>query len=266
LIYGGELGRKVELSTHPSVVGRDADCDIVLDLSTVSRRHASFFERDGLCHVEDLGSTNGTLVNDEEVTDARVLRNNDHVKIGSAVFKYLDGGNVEAMYHEEIHRLAITDGLTGIANKRALVEFLERELARSKRHQRPLSLIILDIDHFKNINDEHGHLAGDQVLRNVARALCEHVGPDELLARYGGEEFAVILPESDLAKATARAESLRIGAESLVTQWEGERIRATISVGASAAEANDDITSLIARADANLYEAKRAGRNRVVAR
>jgi diguanylate cyclase (GGDEF)-like protein len=264
LIYGGDLGRKFELSARPSIVGRDSDCDIALDLLTVSRRHASLYERDGLCYVEDLGSTNGTLVNDEEIAEARVLRNGDHVKIGSAVFKYIEGGNIEAMYHEEIHRLAITDGLTGVANKRAFVEFLERELARAKRHQRPLSLVMLDIDHFKKFNDDYGHLAGDHVLRNVASALREHTGPDELLARYGGEEFAIVLPESDIASAASRCERLRKAVESLVMQWEDHSIGGTISLGASAAEKDDDVASLLARADARLYEAKRRGRNRAV--
>jgi diguanylate cyclase (GGDEF)-like protein len=186
------------------------------------------------------------------------------VKIGSAVFKYIEGGNIEAMYHEEIHRLAITDGLTGVANKRAFVEFLERELARAKRHQRPLSLVMLDIDHFKKFNDDYGHLAGDHVLRNVASALREHTGPDELLARYGGEEFAIVLPESDIASAAARCERLRKAVESLVMQWEDHSIGATISLGVSAAEKDDDVASLLARADARLYEAKRRGRNRTV--
>ena len=123
------------------------------------------------------------------------LRDSDLVKIGSAIFKFLSGSGIETAYHEEIYRMTIVDGLTGAHNKRYFVEFLEREIARCSRYGRPLSLLMFDIDHFKQINDVHGHLTGDFVLKELARRLLARIRKEELLARYGGEEFAVVLPE-----------------------------------------------------------------------
>src|SRR5262249_43190695 len=145
--------------------------------------------------VADLGSTNGTFLNDALVARAP-LKDGDYLRVGNCIYRFLAGGNVEADYHEEIYRLTITDGLTQTHNKRYLLEFLDRELARSQRHTRPLSLVLFDIDRFKAINDELGHLAGDHVLRELAACVKAAVRREELFARYGGEEFAVVLPET----------------------------------------------------------------------
>ena len=130
-----------------------------------------------------------------------MLRDADFVKIGAAIFKFLSGAGIEASYHEEIYRMTIVDALTGAHNKRYFLEFLEREIARCARYRRPLSLLMFDIDHFKAINDKHGHLTGDYVLREMSRRLLGRVRREELLARYGGEEFAAVLPETDLTGA-----------------------------------------------------------------
>ncbi len=212
-IYGGTLGRRYEFDGRDYVIGRDPDNDISVDLTTVSRRHARLFKKDGEAWVEDLGSTNGTLVNDEPIDGPRQLHNGDQLRFGSSILKYIEGGNVEALYHEEIYRLMITDGLTGAATQRAFVEFLDRELLRAKRHGRPLSLVMLDIDHFKDVNDTHGHLAGDYVLRGVAAVVRGEVRGDELFARYGGEEFAVVLPETLLEDAARFCERVRAKVE-----------------------------------------------------
>src|SRR4249920_398171 len=199
-IYGGTLGRRYEFdkSRRDVVVGRDPDNDIMVEHAAISRRHARLFEKDGGIWVEDLGSTNGTQVNDAQIDGPRQLRNGDQLRFGGSILKFIEGGNVEALYHEEIYRLMITDGLTGAATQRAFGEFLDRELLRAKRHARPLVLVMLDIDHFKEVNDTNGHLAGDYVLRGVATAVRGEVRGDELFARYGGEEFAVVLPETVL--------------------------------------------------------------------
>ena len=158
VLYGGELGRRTELPQYGVTIGRDDDNAISVALHTMSRRHARLFVADGLHHIEDLGSTNGTFVNEQELTGPTPLRNGDLVRCGGAVFKFIDGGNVEALYHEEIYRLTITDGLTQVANKRHFCDFLEREIVRAARHGRPLSLVFFDVDHFKLLNDEFGHL------------------------------------------------------------------------------------------------------------
>ncbi len=261
-IYGNDLGKRFPISDEVTI-GRSEDCTIVVSVPNVSRRHARVFVDGERWWIEDLGSTNGTQVNDVEIDGPRPLSNGDLVTTGGLVFKFIVGGNVEALYHEEIYRLTILDGLTGVHNKRFFLEFLEREVARALRHARPLTLVMLDLDHFKEINDTFGHLAGDAVLKRVAQAIGGRVRRDELLARYGGEEFAVVLPETDLEGALTFAEKVRSEVERSKFSFDGQDIRVTVSVGVSILRSGDDSEALIAAADAELYRAKREGRNRV---
>jgi two-component system cell cycle response regulator len=263
VIYGGQLGQRIELTQDDVTVGRDDDNAIHVALHTISRRHARLFLQDDAHHVEDLGSTNGTFVNEVEITAPTRLRNGDLVRCGGAVLKFIEGGNVEALYHEEIHRLTITDGLTHVANKRHFTDFLEREISRSARHARPLSLVLLDVDHFKRVNDEYGHLAGDRVLHGIASVVAKQVRREELLARTGGEEFAIVLPETTIEEAALFSERIRAEVERASFDYDGEPLRATISLGAAALEKGETLESLFARADSNLYRAKEGGRNRV---
>lgn len=263
VLYGSELGRRVELTRGEIVIGRDDDNALSVALETISRRHARLFVQDRTYMVEDLESTNGTFVNENEVTEATALRNGDLLRCGGAVFKFIEGGNIEALYHEEIYRLTITDGLTQVANKRHFLEFLEREIARATRHARPLSLVMFDLDRFKNINDSYGHLAGDRVLKGIASLVSGQVRRDELLARYGGEEFAVVLPETSLDAAAGFCERIRGEIEKATFDFDGEPLSATVSLGVTELAATDTLVSLVARADARLYEAKEQGRNRV---
>jgi diguanylate cyclase (GGDEF)-like protein len=161
--------------------------------------------------------------------------------------------------------MTIIDGLTGAHNKRYFVEFLEREVARCARYRRPLSLVMFDIDHFKRINDTHGHLTGDYVLREMSRRLLSRVRREELLARYGGEEFAAVLPETDHAGARIFGEQIRRLVADDPFEYEGDSFPVTISVGICTLEGQDMETSaFIKLADDNLYRAKREGRNRVI--
>ena len=211
LIYpaGAELGKRYELAgAKEIVIGRGADCDIQVDRDSVSRRHAKVTRAGAGWSVSDLGSTNGSYVNDAQITQYS-LRDGDLLKIGNAIFKFLVGGNIETAYHEEIYRMTIIDGLTQAYNKRYFIENLEKEIPRCTRHQRPLSLVMFDIDHFKKINDEHGHLTGDYVLRELARRVRTRVRKEEVFARYGGEEFALTLPETSREQSVKVAEDLR---------------------------------------------------------
>ena len=161
--------------------------------------------------------------------------------------------------------MTIIDGLTQAHVKRYLLEALEKEIIRARRHVRDLSFIMFDIDHFKKINDVHGHLAGDFVLKELARIVQTRIRRDEVFARYGGEEFAIVLPETNLEGARALADWLREKVEKSNFTFQNETIRVTISIGVSVL--NDDhkvSTDLIQDADGKLYEAKRGGRNRVV--
>src|SRR5262249_60428477 len=159
-----------------------------------SPRHAKIVNTGKAIMLGDLGSTNGTYVNDELIEEV-VLRDGDLIKIGRTIFKFLSGSNIENAYHEEIYRLTTIDGLTQIFNKRYFLETLEREISRASRYHRELSLILFDIDHFKQVNDTFGHLAGDSVLKQMAAVLKQNIRSEGIIARYGAEEMAVILPE-----------------------------------------------------------------------
>lgn len=266
LVYppGPDMGKRFPLQRNEVVLGRGSDCDIQVDRDSVSRRHARVFRNGEQWMVEDLGSTNGSYVNDVPVQRS-ILRDSDFLKIGAAIFKFLSGAGVEAAYHEEIYRMTIIDGLTGAHNKRSFLEFLEREIARCARHRRPLSLLMFDIDHFKSINDTHGHLTGDYVLKEMSKRLLGRIRREELLARYGGEEFATVLPETDNAGAMIFGEQIRRLVADEVFEYEGDRFPVTISVGVATVEGEDvDTTAFIKMADDNLYRAKREGRNKVI--
>ncbi len=259
------MGKRFVLDTSPTRVGRGADNEIVLDGDSVSRRHAQFERRGEQWFVGDMGSTNGTYCNDDQIKGVTALANGDRIKVGPTIFKYLSGADVEAQYHEEIYRLTIIDGLTQAYNARYLYECLEREIIRGRRHERPLSVIMFDIDYFKRINDVHGHLAGDYVLKELARIVQQRIRRDEVFARYGGEEFSIVLPETPLEGAISLAETLRQRVEEHVFNFQADTIRVTCSLGCAQLDDSDKAANdLIKRADEKLYEAKHSGRNRVV--
>lgn len=266
VIYAKEptfLGKRIVLDQPRILVGRGADNHIVLEGDSVSRTHAFFEHRDGRWFVLDDNSTNGTYVNEKRIPHETELRNNDRIKIRPTIFKYLSGADAEARYHEEIYKLTIIDGLTQIYNKRYLYEALEREITRARRHDRPLAVLMFDIDFFKRINDRFGHLAGDYVLRELTDTVKSRIRRDEVFARYGGEEFCIILPETTLEGARALAEGVRKKVEEQEFVFEGKRIPVTISMGCSAMNADDGVAEVLHRADKRLYEAKRGGRNQV---
>ncbi len=261
---GPDMGKRYTLGKTASVLGRDMDCEICVTDTSVSRKHARIVPGEEGYSAEDLQSTNGTYINDHPVENA-LLRDGDYLRIGSSIFRFLSSGNVEADYHQVIYDLTIRDALTEAFNKRYLVEFLERELVRSSRHDRPLSVVMLDIDRFKSINDDKGHLCGDYTLREMATQIKTSIRRDELFARYGGEEFTVVLPETTTAGAVRFAERLRVLIAEQEFDYEGERFNVTISLGVATTRGDQQMTAtkLLHLADEKLYEAKRNGRNRV---
>lgn len=260
------LGKQFVLDVTPTRVGRGADNQVVLDGDSVSRRHAHFERRGTSWLIVDDGSTNGSYCNDEPILREMVLKNGDRVKIGPTIFKFLSGADVEAQYHEEIYQMTIIDGLTQIHNKRYLYEALEREIVRARRHERDCAMLMIDIDRFKRINDVHGHLAGDFVLKELARIVQGRIRRDEVFARYGGEEFAIILPETSIEGAVALAETLRDKVAENLFVFQADTIKVTISLGAALlAESDRTANDLIKRADERLYAAKTSGRNKVCA-
>jgi diguanylate cyclase (GGDEF)-like protein len=264
---GPDIGRRIPLLNTNYIVGRDSEAGFVVSRSSVSRQHARLYsDEEGSWWVEDLNSTNGTFVNEIRVTRGQVLTDSDQVRFGDAIYKFLSGSNIESAYHEAIHNMAIQDGMTGIHNKRYFSEFLEREIAVCQRHGHPLTLVMFDVDHFKKVNDTHGHLAGDAVLKDLSMRIRPRIRREDLFARYGGEEFACVLPSTALAGGIVFAEHLRTIIEERPCAFDNQQISFTISLGVTTLmrETGVDGAGLIKRADENLYAAKRGGRNRVV--
>lgn len=263
VIYGDDLGRRVSLGNEQCVIGRSSKCEVQIDQESVSRNHCRISFNGKTYTIRDLGSTNGTYVNDELIDEIN-LRDGDQIKVGRTIMKFITGGNIEAQYHEEIYRLMTIDGLTEVHNKRFFQETLEREVSRCRRYERMFSLVLFDIDHFKQINDTYGHLAGDAVLRQLGVIVRQRVRRDDMVARIGGEEFAIILPEVGRDGAIELARKLRALVEETEFKFEGTRIDVTISLGcAEWAPGVEDGPDLVKHADDKLYEAKRTGRNRV---
>src|SRR6478609_3918012 len=179
------LGAVIDLNEGNLTVGRDADCEIHLPDDSVSRRHARFEIASDVCTLEDLESTNGVYINDRRIARQR-LTPGDRVRFGNQIFRFLGGDHIETEYFETVYRMMTTDGLTQACNKRFLLEMLERELSRARRMQRPLSVVMFDVDHFKAINDKFGHLAGDEVLCELCRRGRAVLRAGEILARFGG--------------------------------------------------------------------------------
>jgi two-component system cell cycle response regulator len=261
---GVGMGTRYPLQESPVILGRGQDCDIRINDHSVSRRHARIELGEDGYYAVDLQSTNGTFVNNVPAEVCK-LNDGDYLRVGNCIYRFLAGGNVEMEYHEEIYRLTIIDALTETHNKRYLLEFLDRELARSARHGRPLALVMFDVDHFKTINEEHGHLGGDFTLRELAACIRGNVRKEELFARYGGEEFVLILPETNCEGGLIVAERLRELIEKHSFEYEGKSYKVTVSVGVAATSGGEPLTpqDLIRQADEKLYEAKHLGRNRV---
>jgi two-component system cell cycle response regulator len=262
------LGSRTRLEVGSTLtIGRDTTCEIAFpEVPSLSRAHARVrYSEDGVV-VEDLGSTNGTFVNDRRVSDGIFLASGDRIQFGALHFKYYRERDVEAAYHEAIHQLVTQDGLTEIANRRKFNEELSREFARAVRHERPLAVIVFDIDSFKHINDTMGHLCGDFVLKRLARICGRRLRPEQVFARMGGDEFAILSPETRLDGVRILAERLRASIEGhrFETDMVPDSFPVTCSFGC--AEMTESMASedqLIDAADKALYTAKRTGRNRV---
>lgn len=273
-IDGVELGRMIPLTQGKAlVVGRDPRGEIVLQDDGISRRHAEavLVESDRVL-VRDLQSTNGIYVGGERVTEA-VLNEGEKILLGRrTILKFVLQDELDEMYQRQMYSSSVKDGLTGIYNRKYFDAQLAAQVSFARRHHLPLSLIIFDLDHFKRINDAHGHLTGDLVLVAVTEAVGRMIRREDIFARYGGEEFAVIALGIDGVGGQAFAERLRRKVSEVavrrIDDTTGQAwLKVTISVGVATIPVGVVVepAALIERADENLYEAKRAGRDRVCA-
>lgn len=260
------LGSRFRLSSGTTIeIGRSATVGISLpEVMSISRKHARLRYSGRVVTVEDLGSTNGTYVNGQPVHGKVALRSGDRFQTAAVHFKFLHERDVENAYHLAIYELVSKDGLTEIYNKRKYDEEVQRELARALRHQRPLSLIIFDLDEFKGINDTYGHLCGDFILKQVATLARELVRPEQILARVGGDEFVILAPET--TADGARTLAMKLGERISDFEHQYGEVKIPVSCSFGVAELSPEMISpqaLYQAADRALLRSKRDGRRRV---
>ncbi len=270
MIRGPVQGHRFSLSGTEMIMGRESTVDFSIADSAVSRAHARIFRdrRANQTFLQDLGSSNGTFINGVSVrpNEKIELAKEDIIGVGSTLLKYLPAGEYEILAWGHMDAAAHTDGLTGISNRRFLSRVLEAEFKRAKALKLDLSLLCLDIDHFKSINDTYGHDAGDYVLKELTQVISRRVaGEANVFARSGGEEFAVLFAGISADEASSVAEDLRRSVEHHRFDYDGETLRVTISVGvAQLARSADSPKSFFKEADRALYAAKERGRNSVI--
>lgn len=266
LVVAGELNGSIyDLLPGETVAGRNPDCPISLDFQGISRRHFMVEVDEAGAKVHDLGSSNGTYVNNEKIEGQRALSRGDVIKVGAVALKYLPKGDPERLTYDKLHEDANTDGLTKCYNKKYFNDALENEVKKSKVTGKPLTLIIFDLDHFKKLNDNFGHDAGDYVLKEKARMIREGgIRQGDVFARYGGEEFCILLPNTNLKQGFEIAERLRKLIEKHEFIYDGKRLPVTTSIGvADYRQGVSTGTDLFKRADSSVYKSKEGGRNQV---
>jgi diguanylate cyclase (GGDEF)-like protein len=263
VIHGENLGHRHELGDQEVVVGRSPDVELQINHRSISREHCRIWREASGYRIRDLDSTNKTFLNEQPILEAE-LRDGDHIGVGDSILKFMEQGSVEARYHEELYQLATSDPLTGLYNRRQFQELVEKEILRATRHLRTLTLALVDIDHFKPVNDRYGHPAGDGVIRGIAQLLRHNARADQLIARIGGEEFALVYAEQSLGEAVESAERIRRAIEASPFELGGEPATVTVSIGlAQWRRGMSSLSDLMRAADEQLYRAKQGGRNRV---
>ncbi len=266
VLSGSNVGEMYRIEKDSVVIGRGDRVDIRLVDDGISREHVRLTKVAGGVELQDLGSTNGTFCNGKRV-QRQLLAQGDKILLGSTtILKFSVQDHLDEMFQRQMSESALRDGLTRAYNKRYFIDRLDSELQHALRHGTPLALIFLDIDHFKKINDVHGHPAGDHVLTQLAALAMARLGDECTLARFGGEEFAILGRGMELDAASALSEQLRAAVASHPFSFDGQPISVTVSVGVARAPDPGLATAgdLVARADEAMYAAKRGGRNRVV--
>lgn len=268
VLTGSNVGEMFRLEPGEHIIGRGQGVAVRLLDDGISRKHARVVQLGEKVYIEDLQSSNGTYVNNDQIKTAE-LKDGDKIRLGSTtVLKFSYHDRLDESFQQQMYDAALRDPLTRAFNKKYFLDRLETELAYARRHQQPLSVVMFDVDFFKRVNDTYGHVAGDFALVRLAKIAASTVRTEDVFARYGGEEFGVICRGVPLMNAGILAERLRTMVAGNTFEHEGTRLPVTISVGVAAYPEVDakNCLELIAAADEALYEAKRTGRNRVLLR
>ena len=269
VIGGMNIGERIELNPNsPVTMGRDPGCTVVIRDDGISRYHAQV-EPDGQGGfiIRDMNSTNGIFVDGKRI-QIRMLKEGEKILLGRrTILKFVHQDKLDMQFQEQMYESSVKDALTGAYNRKHFNERISSEISFANRHKIPLSLLIMDLDHFKNVNDTWGHQAGDQVLMTVSKAMLETLREEDFFARYGGEEFVIIARGINQTGAAALGERVRHLIENLVISTpDGVMIPITVSIGSCTVPPGHetDSTILLKEADTNLYKAKQTGRNRTV--
>jgi len=268
IVRGSPMSHRFFLEKEEMTIGRDPSADLTINDQLVSRKHARVLRKDGKVTLEDLKSSNGTVINGTKLEAGIIatLAKEDMVKIGNTVLKFLPAGHIEIVYYGNMNQQATVDAMTKCFNKGYFLEAIEAEVKRAKALSNPLSLMFFDLDHFKKVNDTHGHDAGDFVLIEFTKLVRESglYKSKDIFARYGGEEFCLLMPGSTKEETATVAEAIRGKIHAHEFNFKGVRIPVTTSLGV--AELTPDMENgepLIKAADKALYVSKQSGRNRV---
>ncbi|MGZ3421391.1 MAG: diguanylate cyclase, partial [Polyangiales bacterium] len=260
------IGATVKVSTGETTLGRAPECTYRIDSDGVSWMHARMFRVGAMYMLEDLKSTNGTGVNERRI-EMSPLHDGDRIHLGPGVIlRFNLWDELEAGVQVSLYESAVKDPLTKAFNRKHFNDRITQEIAFSKRHGTPLTLIIFDVDFFKKVNDTYGHPGGDAVLRTISAAMLATIRAEDVFARIGGEEFVLLARGVDARGAVAFAERVRAGVQALAIPFEQHTIPVTASFGVAMLDElpTGDGDALLALADRRLYEAKAGGRNRVV--
>ncbi len=270
VLGGGIPGAMIRLSPGGTRLGRAADNTVQLPDPSISRYHAFLgADEEGIVRLNDMGSTNGTFLNGRRLPENTPVRvsDGDRLQFGASVIvKFIRPDSCEEQFQREMFERTVRDPLTGLYNRAYFLAQFGPLADRSGLKGLAMAVLMLDIDHFKRINDAHGHDVGDQVLREVAAVLRQATRSDDLVARYGGEEFVVALPVAAPDQATERAERVRAALVDRRILADGVPLRVTASLGLAYTPAGRprSVASLISTADQGLYQAKNSGRDRIV--
>ena len=275
-LNGDLLAVSVPLEREEVVLGRALEAGVRINDTKVSRQHAKITvlkdsrSRETNYLITDLNSTNGTFVNGEKITQ-EVLRNGDKIAIGKHILRFELLDEIDREYQQNIHRLLAHDDLTGLLSSRSFFSELRRESSRAKQELRPFCVLMMDVDHFKIVNDTYGHLTGSKTLEEIGFCITKILRTGDVASRFGGEEFSAFLLDAELPQAVVAADRIRIAIEeygfSVIRKGKpADTHHITISIGVSSFP-NDstDPIELVEMADSALYRAKSLGRNQVCA-